>query len=47
MKDHTVAVAHTFDVGAEVQTDGPVANGIHGLSIEEVVGPRWRGRRTD
>lgn len=44
MKDHTVAVAHAFDVGCEVEADGPVANGVHGLGIEEVVGPRWRGR---
>lgn len=46
MKDHTVAVAHTLNVGGEVKTDGPVANSIHGLGIEEVVGPRWTGRRT-
>lgn len=42
VKDHTVAVAHTFDVGGEVEADGPVANGVHSLGIEEVVGPRWR-----
>lgn len=47
MKYHTVAIAHTFDVGGEVETDGPVANSIHSLGIEEVVGPCWRGRRTD
>lgn len=46
MKDHTVAVAHTLDVGGEVETDGPVANSVHGLGIEEVMGPRWMGRRT-
>lgn len=45
MKDHTVAIAYAFDVGGEVKTDGPVANGIHGLGVEEVVGPRWRGWR--
>lgn len=43
MKDHTVAIAHTFDVGGKVQADGPVADSIHGLGIEEVMGPRWRG----
>lgn len=47
MKDHTVAIAHTFDVGGEVETDGSVANGVHGLGIEEVVGPRWSGAKTD
>ena len=40
MKDHTVAIAHTFNVGGEVETDGSVANGIHGLGIKEVMGPR-------
>jgi len=46
VEHHTVAAAHTFDVGGEVKTDGPVPNSIHGLGIEEVVGPRWR-RETD
>lgn len=46
MKDHAVAIADTFDVGGEVETDGPVADSVHGLGIEEVVGPRWRERRT-
>lgn len=46
VEDHTVAVAHTFDVGGEVEADGSVANGVHGLGIKEVVRPRWR-RRTD
>ena len=47
MKDNTVAITHTFDVGGEVEADGPVTNSIHGLDIKEVVGPCWRGRRTD
>lgn len=42
VEDHTVAVAHTFDVGGEVEADGSVANGVHGLGIKEVVRPRWR-----
>lgn len=37
-----MAIAHTFDVGGEVETDGSVANGVHGLGIKEVVRPRWR-----
>lgn len=47
VKDHTVAIAHTFNVGGEVETDGSVANGIHGLGIKEVVGPRWRMTKAD
>lgn len=47
MKDHTVAIAHTFDVGGEIETDGSVANGVHGLGIKEVMGPRWRKITTD
>lgn len=42
VEDHTVAVAHTFDVGGQVEADGSVANGVHGLGVEEVVRPRWR-----
>lgn len=42
VKDHAVAVAHTFDVSGQVETDGSVADGVHGLGIEEVMGPRWR-----
>lgn len=37
-----MAVAHTFDVGGQVEADGSVANGVHGLGVEEVVRPRWR-----
>lgn len=47
VKDHTVAIAHTFDVGGEVEADGSVANGVHGLGIKEVMGPRWRKITTD
>ena len=39
-----MAVAHTLDVGGKVQTDGPVADSVHGLGIEEVMRPRWRRR---
>lgn len=42
MKDNTVAIAHTFNVGGEVEADGSVPNGIHGLGIKEVMGSRWR-----
>lgn len=42
-----MAVAHTFDVGGEVEADGSVANGVHGLGIKEVVRPRWRKIKTD
>lgn len=38
-----MAVAHAFDVRGQVEADGSVADGIHGLCVEEVVGPRWRG----
>lgn len=47
MKDHTVAITHTFDMGGEVETNGSVANGVHGLGIKEVMGPRWRKITTD
>lgn len=47
MKNHTVAIAHTFDVGGEVEADGSVANGVHGLGIKEVMGPRWRKITTE
>lgn len=43
LEDHAVAVAHAFDVRGQVEADGSVADGIHGLCVEEVVGPRWRG----
>jgi len=46
VKDNTVAVATAFDVGGEVETDGPVANSIHGLDIKEVVGLCCRDTRT-
>lgn len=42
VEDHTVAVAHTLNVGGQVKADGPVANSVHGFGIKEVVGPRWR-----
>lgn len=42
-----MAVAHTFDVGGEVEADGSVADGVHGLGIKEVVRPRWRKTTTD
>lgn len=42
LEDHTVAVAHTLDVRGQVETDGPVTDGVHGLGVEEVVRPRWR-----
>lgn len=41
-----MAIPHTFDVGGEVETDGPVADSIHGLGVKEVVGPRCKGRST-
>lgn len=42
VEDHAVAVAHAFDVGGQVEADGSVANGVHGLGVKEVVRPRWR-----
>lgn len=40
-----MAVAHTLDVRGQVEADGPVTDGVHGLGVEEVVMPRWRERR--
>lgn len=47
MKNHTVAIAHAFDVGGEIETYGSVANGVHGLGIKEVMGSRWRKKTTE
>lgn len=37
VKDHTVSVAQALDVGCQVEADGSMADGVHSLSVEEVV----------
>lgn len=45
LEDHAVTVAHALDVRGQVEADGPVTDGIHGLGVEEVVRPRCKKRR--
>lgn len=42
VKDHTVSIAQALDVCCQVETDGSMANGIHGLSVKEVMRSGWR-----
>mgnify|MGYP007124653102 CR=1 FL=1 len=44
VENHTVSIAQALDVCCQVEADGSMTDGVHGLSIEEVVGPRWKGR---
>lgn len=44
LEDHAVTIAHTLNVRGQVETNGPVTDGVHGLGVEEVVRPRWRER---
>lgn len=37
MKDHTVSIAQTLNVGCQVEADGSMADGVHSLSVKEVV----------
>lgn len=37
MEDHAVSVAQALDVRCQVEADGSVADGIHGLGVEEVM----------
>lgn len=37
VEDHTVSVAQALDVCCQVEADGSMANGIHGLSVKEVM----------
>lgn len=37
MEDHTVSVAQALDVGCQVEADGSMADGVHSLSVKEVV----------
>lgn len=41
VEHHAVAVAHALDVRGEVEADRSVADGVHGLGVEEVMRPRW------
>ena len=45
VKHDAVAVAHGLYVGCQVEADRSVADGVHRLSVKEVVGPRWWERR--
>lgn len=37
VKDHAVSIAQALDVCCQVEADGSMANGIHGLSVKEVM----------
>ena len=41
VEDGAVPVAKALDVRCQVEADGAVPNGVHRLSIEEVMGSRW------
>lgn len=45
VEDHTVSVAQALDVCCQVEADGSMTDGVHGLSIEEVVRSGWKYRK--
>lgn len=42
VEDHTVSIAQALDVCCQVEADGSMADGVHGLSIEEVMRTGWK-----
>lgn len=42
MEDHAVSIAQALDVCCQVEADGSMADGVHGLSIEEVMRSGWK-----
>ena len=42
MEDHAVSIAQALDVRRQVEADSPMANGIHGLSVKEVMRSGWK-----
>lgn len=46
MEHHAVPVAQALDVRGQVETDGSVADGVHRLSIKEVVGSGCKRKDT-
>lgn len=39
VEDDAVSISQTLDVCGQVQADGPMADGVHGLSVKEVMRP--------
>jgi len=44
VEDHAVSVAQALDMCCQVEADGSMADGVHSLSIKEVVRSGWRQR---
>lgn len=42
VEDHAVSIAQALDVCCQVEADGSMADGVHGLSIEEVMRSGWK-----
>lgn len=45
VEHHAVSIAQALDVRCQVEADCPMANGIHGLSIKEVMRSGWTSRK--
>lgn len=47
MKDNAVAAAQALDVCCQVETNGSMADGVHGLSVKEVMRPSCGQKKTE
>lgn len=48
VEHHAVSIAQALDVCCQVEADCPMANGVHGLSIKEVMRSGWKSiQRTE